>query len=88
MNIYSDIMNSTRPDDVFWLENKEHFDLLSDSTRLEIIELLLSPRSVADLAERMGVPRTRLYHHVNLMEDAGMIRVVETRPAGAQQEKV
>jgi DNA-binding transcriptional ArsR family regulator len=88
MNIYSNIMNSTRPDDVFWLENKEHFDLLSDSTRLEIIELLLSPRSVADLAERMGVPRTRLYHHVNLMEDAGMIRVVETRPAGAQQEKV
>ncbi len=73
---------------MFWLESDEHFDLLSDSTRLEMIELLLTPCSVAELADRMGVPRTRLYHHVNLMEDAGMIRVVETRPAGAQQEKI
>lgn len=77
-----------RPDDVFWLESAEHFDVLSDSARLEMIELLIKPRSVRELAEAMGVPRTRLYHHVNLLEETGMIRVVDTRPAGAQTEKI
>jgi DNA-binding transcriptional ArsR family regulator len=77
-----------KPAEVFWLETNEHFDLLSDSTRLEIIELLIRPRSVAELAERMKVPRTRLYHHVNQLEEAGMIAVVDTRPAGAKTEKI
>jgi len=77
-----------KPADTFWLETSEHFDVLSDSTRLEILELLIKPRSVRDLAEQMGVPRTRLYHHMNLLEEAGMIRVVDTRPSGAQTEKL
>ena len=80
--------NTPKPADVFWLETSAHFDLLSDSTRLEIIELLVRPRSVAELAARMKVPRTRLYHHVNQLEKAAMIRVVDTRPAGAKTEKL
>lgn len=81
-------MNDLEPDDVFWLETPEHLDVLSDVTRLEIIELLMNPHSVRELADQMRVPRTRLYHHVNQLEEAGMIRVVDTRPAGAQTEKV
>ena len=77
-----------KPDETFWLETAEHFDILSDTTRLEMIELLMKPRSVRELAGEMGVPRTRLYHHMNLLEEAGMIRVVDTRPSGAQTEKV
>ena len=77
-----------RPAAVFWLETAEHFDILSDSTRLEIIELLVRPHSVAELAAQMRVPRTRLYHHINLLEDTRMIRVVDTRQAGAQTEKL
>ena len=77
-----------KPDEIFWLETAEHFDVLSDTTRLEIIELLMKPRSVRELADEMDVPRTRLYHHMNLLEDAGMIRVVETRPSGAQMERI
>lgn len=80
--------HTTKPADVFWLENAEHLEMLSDSTRLQLIELLFRPRSVRELAEQMGVPRTRLYHHVNLLEEAGMIRVVDTRQAGAQLEKI
>jgi DNA-binding transcriptional ArsR family regulator len=79
---------SARPAEVFWLETAEHFDILSDSTRLEMIELLARPHSVAELASQMRVPRTRLYHHINLLEEAGMIRVVDTRQAGAQTEKL
>lgn len=76
------------PQDVFWLESYEHFELLGDATRLEIIELLMAPATVAELAERMNVPRTRLYHHVNLLEQAGLIRVVDTRQSGVQTEKI
>ncbi|HKX73856.1 MAG TPA: helix-turn-helix domain-containing protein [Acidimicrobiia bacterium] len=76
------------PDDVFWLTSADHFDLLSDRTRLEIIENLFSPAAVAEIAARMGTPRTRLYHHIKLLEEAGMIRVVATRRSGAQTEKL
>lgn len=35
-----------------------------------------------------GAPPTRLYYHVNLLEDVGVVRVVETRKVGAMIEKV
>lgn len=85
MNNYID---NHSPKDVFWLESNEHLELLGDATRLEIIELLMMPASVAELAERMKVPRTRLYHHINQLEQAGFIRVVGTRQAGLQTEKI
>lgn len=74
--------------EVFHLENEHHFDLLADPTRLQMIELLYHPRSVGELAEALGVPRTRLYHHVNQLDEAGMIRVVDTRKSGAVDEKI
>lgn len=41
------------------------FRLLSDPTRLGIIELLATaPRSVADLVEALGVPRSRVSNHL------------------------
>lgn len=73
---------------MFWIDRVEHLDLLADSTRLEIIENLFTPEAVAEVASRMGVPRTRLYHHIKLLEEAGMIRVVATRRSGAQTEKL
>lgn len=74
--------------DVYLIEDAETLELLADATRLEIIETLSHPKSVKDLAEAMEVPRTRLYHHVKLLEESGMIRVVEERPAGAMIEKI
>lgn len=75
-------------EEVFWIEDDETFELLTDETRIEIIEHLGEPRSVTELAEAMGVPRTRLYHHVRLLEEAGLIEVVDTRQAGAMTEKI
>lgn len=79
---------SFEPAEVFSIEDAETFELLADPTRHEIIELVMTPRSVTEIAEAMRVPRTRLYHHVKLLEEAGMITVVETRQVGAIQEKV
>jgi len=43
---------------------------------------------VRDVANALSVPPTRLYYHFNLLEEAGMITVVETRKVGAMVQKV
>jgi DNA-binding transcriptional ArsR family regulator len=77
-----------QPAETFPIDDVETLRLIVDETRVEIIELLGKPHSVAEIAERMGVPRTRLYHHFKLLEDAGVIVVVAERPAGAMTEKI
>lgn len=74
--------------DVFWIDDPETFELLADSNRLQILELTLVPRSATEIAEAMDVPRTRLYHHIKLLEEAGIIAVADTRQAGAMTEKI
>ena len=74
--------------DVYWIDDAEIFELLADPTKLEILEMTAVPRSVSEIAEAMGVPRTRLYHHVGALEEAGIIAVADTRPAGAMTEKL
>ena len=48
---------------------------------------LYEPQSAAELAEQMGVPVTRLYHHLNRLEQLGFISVVATRRSGAKTER-
>jgi DNA-binding transcriptional ArsR family regulator len=74
--------------DVFWIDDTETFEILGDPRRMEIIELSMTPRSVTEMAEILGVPRTRLYHHINLLERAGIIAVASTRQSGAVTEKL
>lgn len=78
----------TEPDEVFWIDDMETFEIIGDTVRLEIMEWLRHPRSVKELAELMEVPRTRLYHHIGLLVDAGVIRVVESREVGAMTERI
>ncbi len=77
-----------RPAEVFPIDDLETLQLITNEPRIEILELLRKPASVAQLAERMGVPRTRLYHHINTLEEIGAIAVVDERRAGAMTEKI
>ncbi len=77
-----------QPADVFPIDDLDALKLLMTEPRIEIIELLRNPASVAELAERMDVPRTRLYHHINALEEIGAIVVVDERRAGAMNEKI
>ena len=79
---------SFEPADVYLIDDLAGFELLSDATRIEVLEHCINPHSVKEIAASMDVPRTRLYHHVGMLEDAGMLAVVETRKAGALTEKV
>jgi DNA-binding transcriptional ArsR family regulator len=63
-------------------------EVLNNSTRLRILRHLAEPHSVKELAEWMEAPPTRLYYHLNLLEDVGVVRVVETRKVAAMIEKV
>lgn len=68
----------------------DDLDLLNDLThplRGAIFRRLRAPHSAAELAAEMDVPVTRLYHHLNRLEQVGLIRVVATRRAGAATER-
>lgn len=77
-----------QPAEVFPIDDLDTLKLLMTEPRIEIIELLRNPASVAELADRMDVPRTRLYHHINTLEKLGAIVVVDARRAGAMTEKI
>jgi DNA-binding transcriptional ArsR family regulator len=74
--------------DVIEVDDPEVLKMVIDPTRLEILENCAVPRTVTELAELMDVPRTRLYHHIGLLTEAGFLRVVEKREVGALTEKV
>ena len=52
-----------------------------------ILRRLRHPHTVAEVAAAMNVPVTRLYHHVNQLVKAGLIRVVATRQVAAVTER-
>ena len=68
----------------------DDLDLLTElthPTRSRIIRSLKQPRTVAEVADQLGMPVTRLYHHVNRLERLGFIRVVATRRVAAVTER-
>jgi DNA-binding transcriptional ArsR family regulator len=74
--------------DVLEIQDLRVFEMLDNPMRLRILRHLDQPRTVKQLAELMEVPPTRLYYHVNLLREAGVIVVVDTRKVGAMVEKV
>ncbi|MCB0968053.1 MAG: helix-turn-helix domain-containing protein [Ilumatobacter sp.] len=68
----------------------DDLDLLAElthPTRSRVIRALKQPATVADVAEQLDMPVTRLYHHVNRLEQLGFIRVVATRRVAAVTER-
>jgi len=68
----------------------DDLDLLSElthPTRARVLRSMKQPRTVADVATLLDMPVTRLYHHVNRLEQLGFIRVVATRRVAAVTER-
>ena len=61
---------------------------MADPTRAAILELLTEPRSVTELAHALDVPRTRLYHHIELLREKGLVEQVDERRVGALTERI
>lgn len=62
--------------------------VLNSPMRMRILAACKEPRTVREMASRFDVPVTRLYYHVNQLEEAGFIEVVHVRKSGARLEKV
>jgi DNA-binding transcriptional ArsR family regulator len=61
---------------------------LLDPTRLRILRALEHPDSAAGLARRLGVPRQKLNYHLRLLENEGLVELVEERKKRNCTERV
>lgn len=61
---------------------------LLDPLRLRILGELRSPDSAAGLARRMGLPRQQLSYHLRVLEDEGLVELVEERKKRNCTERV
>jgi DNA-binding transcriptional ArsR family regulator len=70
------------------LNDPEILRLIADPLRLRLLEALRrEPRTVTELARELGVARTRLYYHVRLLEEHGLVDVAETHLVQGITEK-
>src|SRR5215211_2712198 len=66
----------------------EQLRAMADPLRATILDLLLErAATVAELAAAVRRPRSTVAHHVNVLVDAGMLRVVRTRRVRAIDER-
>jgi DNA-binding transcriptional ArsR family regulator len=74
--------------DQLLISDLETVRIIADPTRLRILELLvLEPQPVKRLAATLDLPQTKLYYHINLLEERGLIQVVSTRVVSGIIEK-
>jgi len=66
----------------------EQVKVVAEPLRVSILEALcLEARTTKQVAEILGEKPTRLYHHVDLLAEAGLIRLVDTRQVRGTVEK-
>lgn len=70
------------------IKDIETLKAMAEPTRAAILELLAEPRSVTELAKALEVPRTRLYHHIEILVEKGLVEQVDERQAGALTERI
>ena len=77
------------PLDRITIDNLQTLKVYFDPLRTRIMqEIAHEPRTVHQIAELLGVPFTRLYYHIKMMEKHNLIRVVDVvQLAGAIEEK-
>jgi DNA-binding transcriptional ArsR family regulator len=79
--------STDRPLEHLEIDNLETLRVLTDPLRLEIIQSLMTPSTVKSLAQALNVAPTKLYYHMNLLEQHGIVRVVSTRVVSGIIEK-
>jgi DNA-binding transcriptional ArsR family regulator len=75
-------------DDVLIVSEPRQLKALADDLRTKIVMLLRDQaRSTQELAAELGLPKGTVAHHVKVLEQAGLTRVVRTRKVRAVTEK-
>jgi len=84
--------NTNVPDyelsDTVEVSTPEQLRAIADPLRTTILDLVLErAATVAELAAAVDRPKSTVAHHVNVLVDAGMLRVVRTRRVRAIDER-
>ena len=75
-------------DEILEVRRPDQFRAVGDPTRQRIISLLSErAATTSQLAEALGQPKGSVGHHIKVLEEAGLIRVVRTRQVRAITEK-
>jgi DNA-binding transcriptional ArsR family regulator len=75
-------------DELLVVTAPEHLRALADPLRGTVLELLLErAATVTELARAVDRPKSTVAYHVNLLVDAGLLRVVRTRRVRAIEER-
>ena len=70
------------------LSEPGQYRALFEETRLDIVDLLLErAATIKELSETLGKPKGTIGHHVGVLEDTGLIRVVRTEMVRAIEAK-
>lgn len=71
------------------IENLETLKVVADPLRLRILDAFGDkPHTVKQIAKVLEIPPNKLYYHVNMLEEHGLIRVVDTRIVSGIIEKL
>lgn len=82
------MLNIARLPAVAEISSLEALRAVSDSQRHKILSLLIrEPMTASEVAKRLKMPRTRVYYHLDLLEQHCFIRVVEERQVAAMTER-
>jgi DNA-binding transcriptional ArsR family regulator len=74
--------------DVHTLNRLEQLKALADPLRLRVLETFAQqPITTKQVAALLGENATKLYHHVQILEEAGLVRLVKTRKNRGTLEK-
>lgn len=77
----------TEPAASFTIRTPEQLRAVSDPLRQRLMGTFAQPATIKEAAAKLGVPLGRLYHHVDQLEAAGLIRVVSERKRRATVER-
>lgn len=69
-------------------ESNDQYRALFEETRMQIVDLLLErAATIKELAETLDIPKGTIGHHVSVLEETGLIRVVRTEKVRAIEAK-
>jgi hypothetical protein len=71
----------------FLIETPEQLRALAEPLRQSLLEQFCRPATIKAAAGRLGVPVTRLYHHVDQLLAAGLIRIAREEKRRAVSER-
>ena len=69
-------------------QNTDQYRALFEETRMQIVDLLLErAATIKELSDTLGIPKGTIGHHVGVLEEAGLIKVVRTKKVRAIEAK-